>query len=104
MKGGRRGWATKGRRLPLRHPGLPLQIWHITLKRPQAYVRIGNENALKERRKTEEENETERLTSSLKLGLILTHNDFLIGTNPMTETKTLTSMVFQLVPTSSQLH
>lgn len=27
----------------------PLQIWHITLKRPQARVRIDNENALEER-------------------------------------------------------
>ena len=37
--------------LPQWHPGLPLQIWHITLKRPQACVRIGNENALEEREK-----------------------------------------------------
>lgn len=35
--------------LPRWHPGLPLQIWHITLKRPQACVHIGNENALEER-------------------------------------------------------
>lgn len=27
----------------------PLQIWHITLKRPQACVRIDNENALEKR-------------------------------------------------------
>lgn len=28
----------------------PLQIWHITLKRPQACVRIDNENALEKKR------------------------------------------------------
>lgn len=39
---------------PVRYPGLPLQIWHITLKRPQAYVHIGNENALEERKEDEE--------------------------------------------------
>lgn len=38
----------------MRYPGLPLQIWHITLKRPQAYVHIGNENALEERKEDEE--------------------------------------------------
>lgn len=57
MKGGRRGWAWEGRRLRpplplLAHPVLLLQIWHITLKRPQACVRISNENAL-EKRSTE---------------------------------------------------
>lgn len=36
----------------------PLQIWHITLKRPQARVRIDNENALEERERQQDENVT----------------------------------------------
>lgn len=53
---------------PRWHPGLPLQIWHITLKRPQACVRIGNENALEERKVRGRE----RLSLCLLLGFTLT--------------------------------
>lgn len=72
VKGGRWGWATKGVETPPPpprwHPGLPLQIWHITLKRPQACVRIGNENALEERKVRGRE----RLSLCLLLGFTLT--------------------------------
>lgn len=77
VKDGRWGWATKGVKTPPQwHPGLPLQIWHITLKRPQACVRIGNENALQERKKVRKVRKEvrERLSLCLLLFYFDTNN------------------------------